>query len=134
MSQQRIQEVINRLPRLTNNGVRFKGQLGMIKLSKEGFIKKFDDEQKALLNDTESFQKICVWLKKVNKIKTINRKHSSYYLKHVAEQEIGYITNGVFIAAAIDCGFNFESDDSPNVFFNMSEKSIKQLVNGRIIL
>jgi hypothetical protein len=58
--------------------------------------------------------------------KTINRRHSSYGLKHLAEPEIGYVTNGAFIAAAVHCGFSFETyPDSPNVCFGISEKSIK---------
>jgi len=43
----------------------------------------------------------------------------------MAEQEIGYITNGVFIAAAIHCGFDVKFDGSPNVMINISEKSLK---------
>ena len=47
--------------------------------------------------------------------------------KLVVEQEIGYVTNGAFIAAAVHCGFDFKIEpDSPNPYFNMSKKSIQQ--------
>ena len=74
------------------------------------------------------FVRTCEWLENINKIKTINTKHTSYGLKHIAEKHIGYITNGVFIAAAIYCGFDFKvRARNPNVMFNMSEKSIKEI-------
>ena len=46
-------------------------------------------------------------------------------MKHLAEDEIGYVTNGAFIAAAIHCGFPYQLiPDSPNVRFGISEKSL----------
>jgi len=48
-----------------------------------------------------------------------------YGLKHIAEKEMGYVLNGVFIAAAIHSGFPYELiPDSPNVRFGISEKSL----------
>lgn len=67
-------------------------------------------------------------LENVQPTKTINKLHTSYGLKHIAEKDIGYITNGVFIAAGIIAGYPYEIlPDSPNVPFGMSEKSIKDL-------
>jgi hypothetical protein len=63
------------------------------------------------------------WLADFPKIKTLNQKGTSYGLKHIAEEEIGYITNGVFIAAAIAEGFRVvRIDDSPNALLNISSK------------
>jgi hypothetical protein len=45
----------------------------------------------------------------------------------VAEQDLGYITNGVFIAAAIIAGYSYEITDSPNVDFGMSERSHREI-------
>ena len=72
------------------------------------------------------------WLRSnVEPIKTINRRHSSYGLKHLAElfrptDYICYLSNGVFIAAAMIVGYPFKLDP-PNAMFGMSERSIKRL-------
>lgn len=72
-------------------------------------------------------------------IRSINRKHSSYSLKHLAEkrakklsqidgENVDYITNGALILAMADAGFDFvHESDSPNVFFNVSERELKRL-------
>jgi len=69
------------------------------------------------------------WLRSnVEPIKTINRRHSSYGLKHLAEKfsPDGYLSNGVIIAAAMIVGYPFKVDP-PNAMFGMSERSIKRL-------
>jgi hypothetical protein len=43
----------------------------------------------------------------------------------MAEKEIGYVTNGMFICAAVHCGFDFKIEQ-PNAMFNISERSLKQ--------
>lgn len=122
MLRNQIQQAIDKLPELHFYGVGFYQDGKRLTPSEH---KKLQQE---LLNSTEEFEKACLWLKKINKIKTINRDRSSYSLKHLAEDEIGYISNGTFIAAAINCGFDFKTYEmSPNVTFNMSEKSIKIL-------
>ena len=69
------------------------------------------------------------WLRSnVEPIKTINRRHSSYGLKHLAEKFSPnlYLSNGVFIAAAMIVGYPFELDP-PNAMFGISERSLKRL-------
>jgi hypothetical protein len=62
------------------------------------------------------------WLRRHNKRKTINKSGTSYGLKHIAERDVGYITNGVFIAAAVAEGFRVVRDgDGPNAWLNISE-------------
>jgi len=71
--------------------------------------------------------KVCQWLAGKRRRKTVNRLHTSYGYKHMAEKDIGeYVTNGCFIAAAVHCGFDYSpcADNSPNVWFNISEKSL----------
>lgn len=69
-------------------------------------------------------------------ISTINKRHTSYGLKHLAERrakklsnnETNYITNGALILAMVDAGFRFVRDgQSPNVFLNVSERELKKL-------
>jgi hypothetical protein len=44
------------------------------------------------------------WLRRFSKLKSFNKRGTSYGLKHVAAHDMGYVTNGVFIAAAIARG------------------------------
>jgi len=125
MKRQDIQKAIDKLPELTDFGVGIYEHGRKLSLAKRK--QKFRESQEILLNSTNSFKKTCAWLSSIQKIKSINLKRTSYGLKHIAEKDIGYITNGVFIAAAIHCGFDFKvAHNSPNVMFNMSEKSIKE--------
>jgi hypothetical protein len=67
------------------------------------------------------------WLRQFRKIKALNRRGTSYGLKHDAEDDIGYVTNGCFIAAAIAEGFTVRRagayGDSPNAWFNISTEA-----------
>ena len=60
---------------------------------------------------------------------SINPNRSSYGLKHIAEKESprGYLTNGVFIAAAVLAGFRWRKiGDGLNAAFFVSERSVKK--------
>ncbi|MDT3335481.1 hypothetical protein Q4Q49_09210 [Shewanella sp. SP1S1-7] len=126
MSRDFIQAVIDLVPELTDFGIGiYDGGRGLDKVQKKA---DFDKYQSSLLDSSESFEKTVTWLKQIEKIKSFSTHRSSYGLKHLAEKDIGYITNGVFIAAAIHSGFKYKiNPDSPNVRFNMSEKSLKKL-------
>lgn len=70
------------------------------------------------------------WLRaNVAPIKTINRRRTSYSLKHIAEKFHPnlYLTNGMFIAAALILDYPYHLTDGPNVEFGMSERSISQI-------
>ena len=61
------------------------------------------------------------WLSQWKKLKQANRRGTSYGLKNVAECEVGYLCNGVFIAAAIAEGFKpTRVGDGPNAFLNIA--------------
>jgi hypothetical protein len=70
-----------------------------------------------------AFSAACTWLRQFSKTEKINKIGTSYGLKHVWEADIGYIANGVFIAAALAEGFRVErcSDDSLNCWINISK-------------
>lgn len=126
MTRAKIESVIKKIPSLTDFGIGLFD--GGRNLGRKEYEEQFKRNQEDLLESVAAFEKACEWLEQIKKIKTINRKRSSYGLKHVAEKDIGYITNGVFIAAAVHSGFEYKMyDNSPNVAFNMSEKSIKQI-------
>lgn len=126
MSRDFIQAVIDLVPELTDFGIGiYDGGRELDKAQKKDA---FDKNQSSLLDSSESFEKTVTWLKQIEKIQSFNTHRSSYGLKHLAEKDIGYITNGVFIAAAIHSGFKYKINrDSPNVLFNMSENSLKKL-------
>ncbi len=85
--------------------------------------KKIVEGQVELLDSEEDCTKICEWLAAKSAIKTADK--DSYWLKHQAEREIGYVTNGSFIAAAIHSGFPYRlAPGSTNVFFGISHRSL----------
>ena len=131
MIHSKIESVIKKIPALTDFGIGLYGRGRG--LSRKEYEVKFKEERKKLLESTESFEKACEWLSQIERIKSINRKRTSYGLKHVAAKDIGYITNGVFIAAAVYSGFDYITNDkSSNAAFNMSEKSIRQIEKRHI--
>ena len=73
------------------------------------------------------------------KRKTLNKKRSSYGIKHYVERRIGrrdkYVSNGELINAMIACGFDYEltHPGSPNYHFNVSEKSFRPMTEAEAI-
>ncbi len=67
------------------------------------------------------------WITKwISPIKTINERAGSYRLKHVVEKNSGtYVSNGVFIKAALNLGYIYKKHGELNAFFNMSFKNAK---------
>jgi hypothetical protein len=72
----------------------------------ENRLAKFEADRAELLtpDGLEAFGRAIEWLSRFDKSKTLNRRGTSYGLKHVAQREIGYTTNGCFIAAAVAAG------------------------------
>lgn len=88
-----------------------------------------DKNRETLRSSVATVARTVTWLREnIERTPTINKRHSSYGIKHMAEQDIGYITNGVFIAAGIIEGYPYKFvPGSPNVPFGMSEKSLKEV-------
>lgn len=123
MTRNDIAAVIKKVPKLTSFGIGlYQNGRG---LNGEQKVAKLKEGQNELLGMARECTAICNWLSGKAKIKTINKRHSSYGLKHMAEKEIGYITNGAFICAALFCGFKFKVS-GPNAHFNISEKSLNE--------
>jgi len=115
----KIESIIDKLPILTKDNVRvFKDQANI-------------QDHEYLMSHLEEFERACEWLKTIDKIKSFNRSNTSYGLKHIAERAMGnYISNDALIAAAIYSGFHIKLlENSPNVIFNMSKKSIKKFTH-----
>lgn len=83
-----------------------------------------------ILSNYDIVLKIADWLRKnIEPIKTQNLRHTSYSHKHRMERMFDktephhvYVSNGVFIAAAILAGFT-PKPNGINCTFNMSERS-----------
>ena len=124
MTRDDIASIIAKVPLLNDEGIGLSNIHG--KLPKDEREQILKETQQSLLEGSEACTKVCGWLADKEKTKTINRRHSSYGLKHLAEDEIGYVTNGAFIAAAIFLGFPHELEPgSINPSFEISEKSLK---------
>lgn len=87
-------------------------------------------EKSHFFNHIKEIKIVIDYLKDVKPIKTFNKKYSSYTLKHWVENanKNVYIANGVFILGALLASFKIEKTNRcPNVYFNMSNKSLKIL-------
>ena len=117
-----IAKVLGREPQLNDFGFGVSSD----RKTPEERIATFERDRASICEPTSLAQFMAArgWLSRFDKIKALNKLGSSYGLKHVAERDIGYITNGVFIAAAIAEGFTVRRmDGSPNALFNISTKA-----------
>ena len=87
-------------------------------------------EQILLINkrDAEDYLRIKSWvdteLMPYMTLKSINERHSSYGLKHIAEREVGfYVSNGDIKLALLENGVPFKAyQGSPNPSYPISQK------------
>lgn len=121
-----LRRVMDEIPTLTAHGI---GVYNERAKTPEQRTTELADGRRELLQRLEECKKVCGWLAEVESVGSINERiGTSYGLKHVAEDEVGYVCNGAFIAAAVFCGFRYRVEPgSPNVLFNMSGKSIKAI-------
>ncbi|GHV88954.1 hypothetical protein AGMMS50267_13140 [Spirochaetia bacterium] len=102
----------------------------------ESILKEFEEDQQYLYENTDAFIFVVETLSRINKIRSINKNiPSSYGLKHLIvklpDASVPYMSNGIFIAGAIHCGFKYKKCDDPiNAFFNMNSSSINRLRNA----
>ena len=123
MNREDILAVIDRVPELTYFGV------GLYEGPCPKTTRKNCDKNKSsFLILSAICTKVCEWLATVKPSRQSIAYPTSYGLKHTAEWHIGeYVSNGVFIAAAIHCGFRYRRDgDSANMLFAMSERSLNR--------
>src|SRR6185295_3939190 len=79
------------------------------------------DDRLVFRNRVNDVKRTLEWLlANLPPAKTLRRPVSSYVLKHFAEGDIGYITNGVFIAAGLIARFPHRFYGEPNLHFGVS--------------
>jgi hypothetical protein len=113
-------------PQLSDFGF---GVFDEYKLNKAEYAKQLKAQRARMLEPVSlaRFMRAARWLTSFPKTKTINKRGTSYGLKHhcaryLGGPEGGYTTNGVFIAAAIASGFKVERCwwNSPNAYLGIS--------------
>lgn len=128
---QQVEFWMKRYPTLNATGLGLVD--GGLRLSKEMFIKTLKQSRDELAAEQGSVLPLAVrWFSaaRVGKIKSLNRRHNSEELRGVVGSSIGVdISNGVLILAALMSGFKISHDHFP--YFNMSEKSLSDLLNKR---
>ncbi|MDC7231872.1 MAG: hypothetical protein PQJ58_01475 [Spirochaetales bacterium] len=96
-----IEKIIREIPDLTTYGIGVyeDNHHKSRRLSEEERICKIKESRIELLQNTETFDRVIEWLKKIEKSKNINMKYRSNALKDIAERNIKntYISNGIFI-------------------------------------
>lgn len=80
----------------------------------------------------EEQNKIREWVRtELKPIKSLNKKHSSYGLKHMCEKMVGfYVSNDMMKKALILEGYECGDTYGFNWHFNISEKSINKLLHS----
>lgn len=124
MTRDDVQRIMDEVPGLNATGI---GAFEPKKLTAEEREQQIAAGQRYLFDNIDECTQCCEWLQQIEKIQTINSRHSSYGLKQFAEDYTGSdISHGAFIVAAIHCGFRFQRiPDTISVMFAMSEKSVK---------
>ena len=133
MTRDDIQRVIDAVPGLTANGIGISPRYHSrgIKPTPEQRVLILDRWRQELLDAEDECTKSCWWLERIEPTQTIRRRWNSYGIKHIAERDIGYVSDGMFIAAAIHSGFAYERmPSSCSVYFNMSERSLNAAMNA----
>jgi len=129
-----VQRIVAQYPELTNFGF---GVFDQHRLSPAERDEQFLRNRSAMFEERSlvEFLRARAWLQGQGKRQTINRWGTSYGLKHVAEHDIGYVTNGMFIAAAVSAGFAIERARrgwrlSPNAWMNISTRAWRRRTDG----
>lgn len=104
-------------------------------LNKAGFQNFTEDFDSSIFENNETIELLRPEIKKYfAKIKTANKNHSSYGLKHIAERHIGtYVSNGELIYAMHLEGYKIFHQNI-NCSFNVSELGIRHMSNAKSIL
>lgn len=126
VTRQQIRVILDDNSELNNFGWGLLG--GGRGMTMQRYQAKIKEGQQSLLNELDAINKCVEWLADVAKTKTLNRKRTSYDYKHIVEEDIGYLSNGAFIVAAILAGFTVkrECEDSLNGRVNISERDLQR--------
>ena len=126
-----IDDVVSKVPELTDFGL---GVYDDHKLTADARNAKFAENRELMYTEKarEQFYTAREFLDGIDQTQKCNPRFSSYGLKHKCERWSGkYVTNGMFIAAAVSLGIKIKRDGtSPNAQFALSTRSIDQRMKG----
>jgi hypothetical protein len=123
MSNEDLECIMDRYPDLSSFGFGV-FELEEQPLSDDERAKRLAQNRQTLLEHVDECSFICGWLAQLAKSDSINRRHSSYSLKHCIEPLYnGHVFNGALIAAAIHMGFDVKRSGN-SAYFNISEDSL----------
>jgi hypothetical protein len=92
-------------------------------LTKNGFSESDKEDDQIDKNELEHIINFIEL--RFDKTKSINKKRSSYGLKHLVERNINtYVSNGELIASMIICDYKYKVDGI-NCYFNVTTNSVK---------
>lgn len=107
MTEEDLRLIVSHLPELTAEGLADEAS------------PEFREQQEKLLQSVQACTRICRWLRR--KARATRHLSSSYGLTFAANRDVGYITHGQFIAAAIHCGFRYRrAPGTSGIWLNMS--------------
>ncbi|TAJ82888.1 hypothetical protein [Reyranella sp.] len=123
----KLKAILSQDPALSANGFRTNDP----RLSLEENRSNFDASRQCMLgiDYVEQFVRAWEYLETLEKSKSVSRRRTSYGYKHNAEQfhkaanpgDDNYVSNGMFIAAALSLGFSVKRDgNGPNAFINIA--------------
>jgi hypothetical protein len=128
-TQQRFQQILNQHPTLCDNGYNYNYQRNL-RLDNNAAILAFQQARRSLENSLWTVRKTIIWIDPIKRTRTSTSGGGySYGLKHVMEHQTGiYVTNGVFIAAALMLAIpvgirSCQRTDSPNPSIGLSRRS-----------
>ncbi|WP_405536006.1 hypothetical protein OG787_20840 [Streptomyces sp. NBC_00075] len=118
-----LAEVMQQHPRLNSFGI---GVFNPLRKTAEQPRTELAARREELAGGVVMVMETVEWLREnITPIKTPTV--SSYTVKHVMQRATGrYVTNGVFIAAALVAGYTFKYEQ-PNVLFGMSARDLKRM-------
>ncbi len=119
----RLALTMARLPSLNDSGIGTDHARG----SREERTARGEEWRRQLRALLAEIYDLAHWLQtNIEPTEAADRWATSYGLKHIIEVNYGYVSNGMFIAAAVIAGYPYQLiPDSPNVWFGMSKASFK---------
>ncbi len=125
ITEEDFRKLLDRYPRLNAGGATRPVRKNALRVV---LAEEFRRDRKELEGSFEKVVEVVEWLRKNTVKQSRFSRSTSYGLKHAAERDLGYVTNGVFIAAALLCGYKIEKGAyKPRLNLRLTEETEKRL-------
>lgn len=88
------------------------------------------ESRAALVQREATVHEVVGWLHANDLTPIQTPSAGSYTVKHLVEKDIGYVSNGEFIAAALMVGYPYRYR-TPNVLFGISSRDLRRVAGPR---